>query len=267
MIAIFAITIILYILCIMPRLFHRPDYTQFRTEKFAHRGFHNKELKRPENSISAIKMAVELGYGIEMDVQLTKDNQVVVFHDYDLKRVCGIDKKVSDCTYEELRTYKLMDSDERIPLLKDVLNVVDGKVPLLVELKCKNAKDNIAEEVDKFLNIYHGCYYIESFHPIALRWYKKNRPGIIRGQLAECYDFQEKVEHNIIFFLQQHLLFNFLCRPDFISYNWRHKKELSLNICRSIFGAPTAAWTVRSKEELKKCESSFDVMIFENFYM
>ena len=266
MIAILIIAI-LYILCIMPRLFQRPDYTQFRSEQFAHRGFHNKDVKRPENSMSAFKMAVELGYGIELDVQLTKDNQVVVFHDFDLKRMCGIEKAVSECTYEELLNFKLLDSEEQIPLLKDVLTLVEGKVSLLVELKCKNSKDNIAEQADKLLNKYEGRYYIESFHPLALRWYKINRPEIIRGQLAECYERQKKVEQNIVFFLQQHLIFNFLCKPDFISYNWRHKKELSLNICKYIFGAPTAAWTVRSQTELKKCESSFDAIIFEQFYM
>lgn len=265
----FAIIIIaiLYILCIMPRLFHRPDYTQFCSERFAHRGFHNKNVKRPENSMSAFKMAVELGYGIELDVQLTKDNQVVVFHDYNLKRMCGVEKEVSECMYEELATYTLLNSGESIPLLQDVLTLVDGKVPLLVELKCKNAKDKIAQEADRLLRTYKGSYYIESFHPVALRWYKKNRPDIIRGQLAECYSTQKKVEHNIVFFLQQHLVFNFICRPDFISYNWHHKKELSLNICKYVFGSPTAAWTVRSEEELIKCEASFDAIIFENFYI
>lgn len=265
--AVILISVILYLLCIMPRLFKRPDYTKFRTEQFAHRGFHNKELKRPENSMAAFRMATELGYGIELDIQLTKDNQVVVFHDFDLKRICGVEKLVSECTYEELLNYRLLDSEEYIPLFQDVLALVDGKVPLLVELKCKNAKDNIASKADELLSKYHGRYYIESFHPIALRWYKMNRPEIIRGQLAECYSRQDKLEKNIVFFLHQHLLFNFICRPDFISYNWRHKKELSLNICKHIFGAPTAAWTVRSKEELKECESSFDAIIFENYYM
>lgn len=262
-----AIAVILYIYCIMPRIIRRPDYTEFKKSNFAHRGFHNKEVKRPENSMKAFEMAVELGYGIELDVQLTKDNQVVVFHDFDLKRICGEDKQVSDLTYEELRAYTLLDSEEGIPLFSDVLKMVDGRIPLLVELKCKNAKDRIAPEADRILSGYKGTYYIESFHPIALRWYRYNRPDIIRGQLAECYGPQKKVSKSIIFFLQQHLMFNVVCRPDFISYNWRHQKEFSLNICKYVFGSPLAAWTVRSKEQLEKSVNKFDSIIFENFYM
>ena len=261
------IILMLYLFCIMPRMLGRPDYTELKRSNFAHRGFHNKDLKRPENSMGAFRTAIELGYGIETDIQLTKDSQVVVFHDFNLNRVCGVDKQVSDLTYQELLQYHLYDSDEKIPLFSEFLKLVDKKVPLLIELKCKDGKDRIAPEADKILREYNGIYYIQSFHPLALRWYKKNRPEVIRGQLAECYEVQKEFHKKIAFFLQQHLIFNVLCRPDFISYNWKHRKEWSLNICKYVFGAPLAAWTVRHKEDSKKVRKKFDVIIFEKFYL
>ncbi len=259
--------LVLYLFCIMPRIMRRPDYTAFKDSNFAHRGFHNIGLKRPENSLGAFKTAIELGYGIEIDIQLTKDQKVVVFHDFDLKRVCGVDQMVCELTYEELQKLYLFDSNEKIPLFSDLLELVDGKVPLLIELKCKNGKDRIAPEADKILAGYKGTYYIQSFHPLALRWYKKNRPNVIRGQLAECYEGQKELGKSVAFFLQQHLIFNVLCRPDFISYNWKHGKEWSLNICKYIYKSPLAAWTIRSKEEYEKARHKFDVKIFEKFYL
>lgn len=102
---------------------------------FAHRGFFTPDQRIPENSMPAFLAAAENGYGIEMDIQLTKDNQVVVFHDHTLTRMCGIDLPVRELTYEELQKFPLAGTQERIPLFKDVLKAVHGRVPLLVEIK------------------------------------------------------------------------------------------------------------------------------------
>lgn len=265
MIYIIGILILVYLYCIMPRMFHRPDYTELKKSVFAHRGFHDKEKGIPENSMTAFREAIKYGYGIETDIQLTKDKKVVVFHDFNLKRVCGVDKKVSDMTYAELRELTLFDSNEHIPLFSEFLKMVNGKVPLLIELKCKGSSDKIAPLADRVLRGYKGVYYIQSFHPLALKWYKENRSEIIRGQLADCYKLQKRPSKNLAFFLQQHLIFNIVCRPDFISYNYKHHKEISLNICKYVFGCPLAAWTVRSEEKLKKVKKKFDVIIFEYF--
>ena len=93
------ILLILYLLAIMPRVTPRPMY-EFKNWYYAHRGFHDNKTDAPENSLKAMKLAVEHGYGIELDVQLTKDEKVVVFHDATLKRVCGVDAKVNSMTYE-----------------------------------------------------------------------------------------------------------------------------------------------------------------------
>ena len=145
---------------------------------YAHRGFHGEE-GIPENSMAAFKKARESGYGIELDVQLTKDGVMVVHHDYDLKRTCGVNKKIADLTYRELCRYRLMGTRERIPRFVEVLREVDGKVPLLVELKMETCNRKLCKKVAKALDQYKGLYCMECFHPYALYWFKKNRPEVI----------------------------------------------------------------------------------------
>ena len=107
----------------------------FEKQYIAHRGLFDNESEAPENSIPAFQRAVQQGYGIELDVQLTTDNRLVVFHDETLQRMCGFDKKLTECSYDELKHYRLAKSDEKIPLFDEVLKVIDGKVPLIVEVK------------------------------------------------------------------------------------------------------------------------------------
>ena len=186
---------------------------------YAHRGFHGEE-GIPENSMAAFKKAKGAGYGIELDVQLTKDGVMVVHHDYDLKRTCGVNKKITDLTYRELCRYRLMGTRERIPRFVEVLREVDGKVPLLVELKMETCNRKLCKKVAKALDQYKGLYCMECFHPYALYWFKKNRPEVIRGQLSEQF-LKEKEEgtftRKIGYFIVKNLLTNFITKPDFYS--------------------------------------------------
>ena len=150
---------------------------------FAHRGLYNNSGSAPENTMAAFDRAVKAGYGIELDVQLTKDEEVVVTHDFHLRRNCGIEGEVDQFTYEELQRFPVFHSKERIPLLEDVLKRIDGKVPLLVELKYKEGS-RICEKASQLLDLYKGTYMIESFHPQVLLWYKQHRPQVARGQLS-----------------------------------------------------------------------------------
>src|SRR5699024_367154 len=133
--------ILLYLLLIMPRIFNRRDFKPFLGRYYAHRGLHDKNV--PENSMKAFKLAFKRDYGIELDIHLTKDEIPVVFHDHDLKRMCNIDKKIKELTYEELQVFRLKNSNEKIPKLVHVLDSVNGKVPLIVELKA-NMDDDFA---------------------------------------------------------------------------------------------------------------------------
>ena len=153
--------------------------------------------------VKSISKAVDSGYGIEMDIQLTRDGKVIVTHDMDLKRVAGIREKVDHFTYEELQKIPLFESGERIPLLEDVLKLVDGKVPLIVELKYKQGSV-ICEKADQLLKNYKGnSYRIESFHPQVLFWYRKHRPEVMRGQLAMNYRKMEGWENPLHWALEK----------------------------------------------------------------
>ena len=136
----FVIILLLYLWLIKPGIADRPDIASLMGHYYAHRGLHDNETDAPENSMNAFKKAIDAGYGIELDVQLTKDRIPVVFHDETLKRVCGVDGRVRDYTYEELQQFRLCRSDERIPLFSDFLKLVDGKVPLIIEIKIQDRK-------------------------------------------------------------------------------------------------------------------------------
>lgn len=259
------IIVVLYLFLIAPRMINKPDTSKLNGVHYAHRGLHDNETEAPENSMSAFKKAVDFGYGIELDVQMTKDGQVVVTHDFHLKRICGADVQVNELTYEELQKYTILRSQERIPLFTDFLKLVDGKVPLIVELKCRNGKDPIAAEADKILRNYKGVYCIESFDPRALLWYKANNPDVVRGQLSGNLNKVENVKGGmkVVYWLLTHLLLNVVTRPDFIAYDIRFSGELSRKLCRML-GAPAVAWTVRTPAEYEKAKREYDLFIFEN---
>lgn len=250
----------LYLLAIMPRMTQRPDTANLKNHYYAHRGLYDNTSSAPENSMAAFTLAVTSGFGIELDVQLTKDDVPVVFHDSSLKRVCGVDKKISQLTFAELSEYPLYHSKETIPRFVDVLTLVNGQVPLIVELKFDTWNQKVCELADKLLSSYSGVYCIESFHPMAVYWYRKNRPHIVRGQLATPGSKQ----HAVTWALSK-LLFNWATKPDFVAYNSKFKNTLSRVLCHQLYGNMAVAWTIQSKEELLACRPDFDIFIFEGF--
>ena len=152
------IAIVIYLLAIMPKLTNRPDITPWKDLYYAHRGLHQSHLVSPENSMTAFCLAVEHQYGIELDVQLTKDKIPVVFHDFTLKRVCGVDRKVCDLTLSELQTYPLYNSEEIIPTFQSVLDMVDGQVPIIIEFKASTHNVAVCEICSSILDQYKGLY-------------------------------------------------------------------------------------------------------------
>ncbi len=256
--------IVLYFMLIMPRMVNRPKNSPFKEQFFAHRGLHNNEAGVPENSMSAFCKAVEAGFGIELDVQLSKDGIPVIFHDFTLDRMCGKPGKVKDYTYEELQTFSLAGTEEKIPTLEEFLAMVDGKVPLIVELKVEWTNVDVCPAVDRLLARYQGIYCIESFNPLALFWYRRHRNEIMRGQLST--DFRKDGNYrNLIYFLLTYLLTNAFTKPDFIAYNWRFRHKVSLLACRGLYRLPAAAWTVQSAQDLEAAKGRFDVFIFDSF--
>lgn len=255
---------LLYMLAITPRIFRRPDTTLFQKKYFAHRGLHDNAADAPENSMAAFRKAVEAGFGMELDVQVTKDGVPVIFHDFTLNRICGVEGKPAECTYEELQAYTLCNSGERIPRLADLLAMVDGRVPLIVEIKAETADVSCCTVIDEMLRAYRGAYCIESFNPMVLWWFRRNHMEAVRGQLSSNFR-KEGVYWNVLHFAMTHLLFNFLTKPDFIAYNHEFREEPGRRICRRLYRHPAAAWTIRSEQELAAALEEFDVFIFDSF--
>lgn len=258
---------LLYFLMIMPRMTYKPNTAPFKEWLYAHRGLHDNKLGIPENSLCAFQRAVEEGFGIELDVRLTKDGVPIVFHDHLLKRICGEEGQVCDHTYEELHLFSLCGSEHRIPKLEEALALVNGRVPLIVELKIENLNTALCAAVDRLLSGYSGLYCIESFNPLAVRWYRKHRKEIVRGQLSDAFlkegEFGGAVS-TLLFFLQN-LLLNWLGKPDFIAYNCKYPKMLSRRICRRLYHNTAAAWTIQSREQLAEARKHFDIFIFDGF--
>ena len=253
----------LYLFLIAPRMFQRADRTPFMKYHYAHRGLFDNDSDAPENSLLAFQKAVDAGYGIELDVQLSKDNQLVIFHDASLERMCGIEGKVWEYTLEELQQMKLANSEQTIPAFQDFLKIVDGKVPFILEFKLDRVQTRVCELANEMLKNYNGTYCIESFHPLAVLWYRKNRPDVLRGQLSEEFFREEAYKRKPHMTLAAFLLLNFAGRPDFIAYNHLHANNLSRRMCR-ILGALSVTYTIKNKEEYKRNRKNFDLFIFDN---
>ena len=262
LIIVLAVLIVIYLFLVAPRVFGKPDRSALMSVHYAHRGLFDNESDAPENSLKAMRKAVEAGYGIEFDIQLTKDDVPVVFHDASLKRMCGVDGKIWDYTLEELQRMKLADSDQTIPTLEQVLKVVDGKVPLIIEYKMDRVDTKVCELGNSILEKYNGVYCMESFHPFAVKWYRENRPDVIRGQLSQ--DFSKTDYKGIQYWAMTHLLLNFLTRPDFIAYKHKDADIFSRRLCAQL-GALSVAWTIKNRKQYEEAKPYFDLVIFDSF--
>lgn len=251
----------MYLFMIAPRMIHKPDRSHLYGVHYAHRGLFDNATDAPENSLKAFRKAVEAGYGIEFDVQLSSDDIPVVFHDATLKRMCGIDGKVWEYTLEELQKMKLADSDQTIPTLQQVLETIGGKVPLIIEYKMDRADTKVCVLGNQILETYKGPYCIESFHPLAVQWYRKNRPDVVRGQLSENYGKRGKKKVHL--WIMTYLLTNFLTRPDFIAYNHEDASDLSRSLCRKM-GALSVAYTIKNREQFEQAKKHFELFIFDS---
>ncbi len=265
LLAIMAFLFLLYLLMLFPGRRREGLLKLLSGWDYAHRGLHDAEKGIPENTVKAFEAAVREGYGAELDVQLTKDSQLVVFHDFDLKRMFGVSRKICDLDYEEISTLRIPGSESGIPLFSDVLNIFARKAPLIIEIKAKGTGEAVCRKVAAVLAEYQGTYCIESFNPSVIRWFRKHRPETVRGQLSTDY-FREKSRGAVIYKLvMTHLLLNILNRPDFIAYNRVDAGNLSLKICRSLYRTLTVGWTIRSRTEYRQAKKTFDLIIFEGF--
>ena len=228
---------------------------------YAHRGLHTQDKTVPENSLAAFQAAHDAGYGAELDVQLSKDGQVVVFHDDTLDRVTGVHGRVDAFTYDELSKMPLCGTDQTIPLFTEVLKTFYGAGPLIVELKTGPRNQELCEKTYEILKTYPGLYCIESFNPFIVQWFYKNAPDVVRGQLAAPYqDMKAGGQKAPVAWALSRCLFSFLNHPHFIAY----KNEKRPWFVRRQFahGTMPVAWTSR----IPDVDQKINDMVIVEFY-
>lgn len=225
-------------------------------QPIAHRGLHGDGV--PENSRTAFERAVSAGYPVELDVRLTADGVPVVFHDESLDRLLGKTGRVDTTTWEELAGWTIHDTDEPVPQLSEVLNVVDGEVPLLVEVKNPARPGALERRVASCLDSYDGPVAVQSFNPLVVGWFRRHRPDIPRGQLAGL----EEARGPVTRFAVNRLLTNVYARPDFVGYRHDHLPFPPVSRYRER-GHPVLAWTVTDPTERWNVEPFVDAIIFE----
>lgn len=257
----------IWCLLLLPRR-NYPGWNKLSHVRYAHRGLHDEGQGIPENSLSAFRLAVNQGFGAELDVHLMADGNLAVIHDSNLKRVCGKNAVIEDLKLADLINYPLLGSGESIPLLGDVLTVFEGKTPLIIELKVERGNfAALTDAVMALLEDWNGTYCIESFHPAVLLHLKKHYPRVLRGQLSENFLRDNQVgtlslPMRIILTL---LLTTFLTHPDFIAYNYRDRSCPSLRLMKRLYGVHEAGWTIRDRDALECLEQENVVPIFEKF--
>lgn len=228
---------------------------------FAHRGYYLEEENIPENSIKAFEKAIEKGYGIELDLHLLKDGNIIVFHDDNTERMTGVNKLLKNCNYDDIKELKLKNTSEHIPLFEEVLNLVNGKVPLLIEYKYDTKVGKLEEKSMKFLLKYKGNFALQSFNPFSVKWFKDNYPEIPRGQLS--YDYKNDNMCNIQKYVLKNVLLNVISKPDFISYGIRSMPNKRIEELRKK-GIIILGWTIINKQDYEFSKRYCDSIIGEN---
>ena len=237
----------------------RAQKAPFVYRNYAHRGLHTEDGTVPENSLPAFRAAAEAGYAVEMDVHLTADDQLVVFHDDTLERMCGVPGVIDDFTLAELRALRLGDTDCVIPTFAEALEALGGRVPLLLEVKRGHNNRRLCALTLAALRTYGGPYCVESFDPTIVAWFRRNAPDILRGQLSQPPKDYGKALNKPAAAIVGNVLTNVIARPQFIAYKIG-PKPLSVRLCEAM-GAVRAGWTSRAWTH----EHDYDIVIFEHY--
>jgi glycerophosphoryl diester phosphodiesterase len=238
------------------------DVSMLTRQAIAHRGYYDALL--PENSIEAFNKAFKFKYAIELDIRLSKDNVLVVFHDDELKRMCEVDGLVRDMTYAQLKALKLKGVATHIPTLEEVLALTNNQVPLLVEIKDMGKTDNmlLCKLAGEMLSKYKGEFAIQSFNPTIVHFFKVNYPTMLRGQLVSKLDNYKM--NPLRRFILKNLLLNFWTSPDFINSKMNHIPLLLKYWKKG--GRVAISYVAKNEQEMIKALFFFDNIIFENFF-
>jgi glycerophosphoryl diester phosphodiesterase len=236
----------------------------------AHRGLHNKAEGIIENTISAAEAAIARGFPIELDVQLTADNEAVVFHDFELGRLTGetgllVERRISALTGIGISGAA---KGDKIPSFKDYLSTIAGRTPLVIEIKSKfNGDMRLTKRVIEILAEYNGPFVVKSFDPDIVAYLRENAPRITRGFIGEL-EYASKSD-SFLTPEAKHRMANLLhfseTQPHFLSWRVKDIPCASTHLSRILGNLPVMTWTVRNPEDRAKAEKHADQMVFEDF--
>ena len=228
----------------------------------AHRGLHDET--RPENSLIAIEAALQRGFPVEIDVQVSADGRAVVFHDWNLLRLTGFDARVKMISSAEIAKLRLAGGSERIPLLEDVLDLIRGRQAVIIEIKNRKRPCALEPAVSRILRNYQGDVAIHSFNPFSLGWFRRNHPGLCRGQISCSFDTDDMAgwKKNIL----ARYGMNWMSRPHFISHHWKQLPAIVPALLRRLIRMPLLTWTVRSAKEQAAALRYADNVFFESIH-
>lgn len=226
----------------------------------AHRGCFTQDQSIPENSLAAFKEAINRNMNIELDVRLDKDGELIVFHDATLDRMCDVIGQVESLDHAQMSQWFLKDSMEKIPTLKQVLDLVDGKVGLIIEIKPTKQIERVCKNVCTMLDQYPGKFAVCSFHPMIVFYFKKHRPQYIRGQIIEPFFGKKDVSLFNKFFLLING-YNLMTQCNFVSYKFNLAPYFRW--MRFLSGY-MIVWAIKDDWWLKRHEKKYDGIIVEH---
>lgn len=227
----------------------------------AHRGYHNL-TDSPENSLKAFQNAIDKNYAIELDVHIISDGTIIVFHDNNLKRMANTDGYVENLKLEDLSTINLLNTDEKIPTLQEALTLINGKTPVLIEIKNYGKIGELEQKVIDILKKYKGEFAVQSFNPYSLEYFKKHAPHILRGQLSSFFKNNNQLSFFKKAFLKRMYFNKKISKPHFISYQ---AENLPNRFVSKFSNLPVLAWTIKTQQQYEKIIKYSDNIIFEGF--
>lgn len=224
----------------------------------AHRGRWAPGDLRPENSLAAFDAAADEGLAVELDVQLSSDGRVIVFHDYDLERMTGEGGRPAETPLARLRQLQLLEGTQTIPTLREALDLVGARVPVFVEIKNEGEVGGLEDAVARELAAYDGPVAVMSFNPYSLARLANTVPQVPRGQLSGAFEGEDLAVHEV--FLLRNLMMGWAGRPDFIAYDIAELPNAGTGL-QKLRGRPLLGWTAETIEQRRAAEEYCDAVI------
>ena len=228
----------------------------------AHRGLHaGKEV--PENSMSSFQACIEAKLPIELDVHILTDGTALVFHDDTFERMTGYEREMYMTNYNDVKDFRLFGTDQHIPTLEEVLTLVNGQVPIVIELKCLKHDGRLEHKVYNLLKEYEGPFCIQSFNPFTLLWFKRYAPEVTRGLISgSLHKSSISLWQKMIL---RSMVFVFLVRPHYIAFEWDFFWYPSVWLVKTFLRTPLIAWCIRNKNQEQLMDGKCTNIIFEDF--